>query len=1435
MFQACLGNDKDSLTTKISYKLNLKGPSLAVQTFCSTSLVAVHLACQSLRNGESDVALAGGVALRLPTKTGYLYEPGDQDSPDGHTRTFDAQAKGTNFGDGAAMVVLKRLDEALADGDTIHAVIRGSAINNDGSLKVSYTAPSVERQAEVVVLALADAGLTADDISYVEAHGTATELGDPIEVSALTRAFRATTEAKNYCALGTVKTNIGHLDRASGVTGLIKTVESLKAGLIPGILHFESPNPKIDFANSPFFVNAKLRRWERNGKPRRAGVTSLGVGGTNAHVIVEEAPQQASSGPSRAWQLLLVSAKTSSALEKACAGLSAYLEEHADGNLADVAFTLQVGRRRFAHRRAILCQSGQEAKVALEGGESRQVLTYYEEPRSRSIAFMFPGVGDQYENMAAGLYGSEPEFRQAVDRCCDLLRPLLGLDLREVMFSPASGQNPEENGQETGINLRQMLAGSGNGNKQAAKISDLHQTYLAQPAVFVIEYALAQLLMSWGIVPQALIGYSVGEFAAATIAGTLSLEDGLRLVATRAQLIHKLPGGAMLAVPLDESELRDRLGEQLSIAVANGPRLTVVSGPSQAVEEFNGRLQAEGIATRILPTTHAFHSRMMEPAYAEFVRVLETVELKAPGIAYLSNLTGDWIKAEEATDPHYWARHMCQTVRFAAGVEKLLRIKDGILLEVGPGQSLSSLVKLHPSCDSVRGQFVLPVLRSQYDHQEDEVFLLTTMARLWLAGVEIDWNGFYAQQQRRRIPLPTYPFERQRYWIETDRQASKTAREKESDGKVRREPDIADWFYVPVWKQSKPVLGKRGGTAIEPGWRWLALVDGSPLCSRVVRELRVRGESVTVVSAGAEFGQTGVDAYTLDPSSRHDYDRLLDELSVEGALPNRVVHFWNLSPPSQQRSRAERAETLLDQGLFALLYLTQALEERDAEKVRILVIASGMLKVTGEEPLIPENATLTGPCRIIEQEYAQIGCRGIDVVLPPAGSAQEKDLAGKIILEIAQDSADSLVAYRGGQRWVQNFEPLQLEAVREQTKLRRGGVYLVTGGLGGIGLAIAKHLARTAEARLVLVGRSGLPPREQWEQLLQLPLEELLKSHRQEMAEKIWQILAMEEMGSEVLVLSADVADPVQMGNVIGQTRERFGELNGVFHAAGVLGQGLMQLRTPEAARSMLAPKVAGLVVLDEVLQDVALDFLLLISSMAAITGGGPGQLEYCAGNAYLDAYAQAETTLERPVISIDWGEWRWNAWEIGLEGFDPEVREMLRENRRQNGIAFEEGMDAMDRALEYGLPQVVVSTQNFQMHIDGSKNHTVANILEEAKKLRGTQSYYPRPVLGSQYVAPRNERERKLAEIWQELLGIEQVGIQDSFFELGGHSLLATQLFSRIRKEFNVSLSLRSIFEMPTIASQSEMIMALSWTEPAPAAVAGEALQTEAMVEGEL
>jgi acyl transferase domain-containing protein len=643
---------------------------------------------------------------------------------------------------------------------------------------------------------------------------------------------------------------------------------------------------------------------------------------------------------------------------------------------------------------------------------------------------------------------------------------------------------------------------------------------------------------------------------------------------------------------------------------------------------------------------------------------------------------------------------------------------------------------------------VLPTMRTQYDRQPDDLVLLTTLARLWLAGIDVDWNAFYTREQRRRIPLPTYPFERQRFWIETNRQ-SKNGRDRKPSGPVRREPDITDWFHVPVWKQSKPLLSRRASSPDPSAGGWLVFVDDLPLCGKVVRELRARGERVTTVSSGVAFGCTD-GAYTIDPSSRDDYNRLLDDLSLEESLPARVVHLWNLASPGQHASRAERVETLMGRGFYSLLYLTQSLGARDLERVRILVVASGMLKVTGEEPLIPENATLTGPCRIIDQEYAAIGCRGIDVVLPPTDSAQEENLVDRIILEITQDSADSLVAYRGGQRWVQHFEPLRFEPVPEPpATLRQGGVYLITGGLGGIGLAIAEHLARTVEAKLVLVGRSGLPPRDEWDQFLQPAQDDEPTADRQETADKVWQVLAIEEMGSEVLVLSADVADPSQMRDVIRRTLDRFGQLNGVFHGAGVPGQGLMQLRTLDTARSILAPKVAGLVSLDEALRDVPIDFLLLISSMTAITGGGPGQLEYCSGNAYMDAYAHAESSLKRPIISVDWGEWRWNAWETGLEGFDPEERERLRANRREYGIAFEEGMDALNRALEYGLPQVVVSTQDFQTHIDGRRNHTVSNLLQEAGTRCGSQPCGSRPLPGTPSAAPTNEREGKLVEIW--------------------------------------------------------------------------------------
>ena len=725
----------DNLTTRVAYKLNLKGSAITIQTGCSSSLVAAHLACQSLLDRECDLALAGGISITPPQKSGYLYQEGGIFSPDGHCRTFDAKAQGTVGGNGVGIVVLKRLAEAIADRDHIHAVIKGSAINNDGSLKVGYTAPSIEGQAKVIAEAMAIARIRPETVSYVEAHGTGTPLGDPIEIAALTKSFRAKTSTKNFCAIGSVKTNIGHLDTAAGVAGLIKTTLALKHRQIPPSLHFEQSNPKIDFANSPFYVNHQLSEWQTNGNPRRAGVSSFGIGGTNAHIILEEAPVVESSEPSRPWQLLLLSAKTSEALEAATANLVQYLQSNQDSSLADVAYTLQVGRRGFTYRQMLVCQSRDDALQALENLEPQRVFTCSTESRQNSVVFMFPGQGTQYVNMALELYQTEPIFTAQIDRCCELLKPHLGLDLRHVLF-------PSE-------------------AKEESATQQLQRTHLAQPALFVIEYALARLWMMWGVYPEAMIGHSVGEYVAACLADVFSLEDALALVAARGQLMQQLPGGAMLAVPLSEQEVRPLLGDQLSLAAINAPERCVVSGPNSAINNLQKRLIQRGVECRPLHTSHAFHSPMMEPIIEPLTQQLEKVNFNQPKIPFLSNLTGTWITAAEATDPHYWTKHLRQTVRFAAGIAQLLQEPNRLLLEVGPGRTLSILAK-----QQTQEQLVLCSTRHPYDQKSDLAFLLHTLGRLWLSKIQIDWSGFYDHEKRYRLPLPTYPFERKKYWIE---------------------------------------------------------------------------------------------------------------------------------------------------------------------------------------------------------------------------------------------------------------------------------------------------------------------------------------------------------------------------------------------------------------------------------------------------------------------------------------------------------------------------------------------------------------------------------------------------------------------------------------------------------------------------------------------
>ncbi|HKV06814.1 MAG TPA: amino acid adenylation domain-containing protein [Thermoanaerobaculia bacterium] len=761
-----LGTDRDFLTTQVSYKLGLRGPSINVQTACSTSLVATHLACQALLLEDCDVALAGGVSIKVPQRSGYLYQESGPDASDGHCRAFDARADGSVFGAGVGIVVLKRLEDAIADGDVIHAVILGTAVNNDGSQKVGYTAPSIEGQVKVVARALSRAAVEPATIGYVECHGSGTALGDPIEVTALSRAFGDTGQ-KGSCAIGSVKTNIGHLGAAAGVTGLIKTVLAVKHGEIPPSLHFETPNPKIDFAASPFRVAGRLSPWPDHGGPRRAGVNSLGQGGTNAHVVLEEAPAREPSGPSRPWQLLVLSARTETALEAAADGLAAWLARNPEACLADAAFTLQTGRRAFAHRRAVVCRDGDEARRILAERDPRRLLTGFEAGGRRPAAFLLSGVGDHYPGMARGLYETEPVFRAVLDRCFEILADGPWRDLREVVFAGA------QRGTEGGLDLRRMLG------RREETAERLHRTLYAQPAVFAVEYALAQLWISWGVLPEALLGYSLGEYTAACLAGVFPLEDVLPLVAERARWIEELPQGAMLAVPLSEEEVRGRLTPglpSLDIAAVNGPQLCVVSGPPEEVAALARRLAEEGIATRQLPTTHAFHSRGMEPLAARLTGRVARLRPAPPRIPLLSNVTGTWLTAEEATDPAYWARHLCGPVRFAEGLAELWKHPSRVLLEVGPGQGLSALALQHPEAGG--GRIALPSLPHAHERQDDPAFVFSTLGRLWLAGVDVDWAGLWRHERRHRLELPLYPFERRRFWVEPPRSERPAATER---------------------------------------------------------------------------------------------------------------------------------------------------------------------------------------------------------------------------------------------------------------------------------------------------------------------------------------------------------------------------------------------------------------------------------------------------------------------------------------------------------------------------------------------------------------------------------------------------------------------------------------------------------------------------------
>lgn len=1318
-----IGNDNSFLTTRVSYKLNLTGPSLTVQTACSTALVAVHQACQSLLNEESDMALAGGVSVRVPHEAGYYFEEGSVATPDGHCRTFDANAKGTLFGSGAGIVVLKQLGDALDDGDTVFAVIKGSAINNDGSSKIDYTAPSVTTQAEVISEALSAADVSAESISYIEAHGTGTFLGDPIELTALTKAYREETESVQYCAIGSVKSNIGHLDAAAGMAGLIKTVMALQHRQIPASLHFNEPNPQIDFENSPFFVNDALCAWTPiEGYPRRAGITALGIGGTNAHVILEEAPHQEASSPSRKSQLLLLSARSESALSTASANLADHIANHANSSLADMAYTLQTGRKAFKQRRFVVASDHETAVSKLNSTPQNGETAVFDAGQT-DIIFMFSGQGAQYVNMARDLMESEPLFADWVDQCAPLANRHLDVDIKSLIFPDA-------------------------GNEATAQ-EKLKQTRYTQPALFIIEYALAQLWLAWGLDPQAMVGHSIGEYVAATLAEVFSLEDAIMLVCKRGELMNSLPTGVMMAVLLSEQEVQPYLNGGLSIAVINGEQVCVLAGEETAVAQLEMQLAAAEIQTQRLHTSHAFHSAMMAPILPQFEALVAGVERQVPKRPFVSNVTGTWMREADAIDPAYWANHIRQTVRFYDGVTTLLNLENNqLFIEVGPGNTLAKLVQQHPQ--RATSQTIIHTLRHPKEQTADDAFLLQQLGQVWLAGAEIDWESFYEDERRLRVPLPTYPFERKRFWFE---EKTSPAAQKSS-----RRTNLDDWFAVPTW-QRVPLVTQ---TAVSPQ-SWLLFLDEIGVGKQLAEQLIAAGHHVMTVQEGERFETVSTDSFTVAALKKESIAQLWASLEESSQFPNVIIHCGlitaDITPPIQSQT-----------AFFKLLALSQALDDFVEAQPHLLMLGNHLANLFGDEIVDPSKAMLSGAMGVMSKELG-IPARFMDV----DEEAPVERLLAAILAETAVPHATQFVAYRRGQRWQRHFEKIVLPASKNSL-LKDGGTYLISGGFGGVGATFARHLAATRQANLILISRSPV------------------LAHDLEDNPKAALMHQLVELGATVLPLAVDVTDREGMETAVSQAVAQFGQIDGILHTAGCIDDQLLVQKSVASAQNVLSAKVQGTRVIHDLAAELNPDFVVLFSSINAILAPG-GQVDYSAANAFMDAFAEQQNlTAETNTISINWPGWQAVGMLAQLPPSDWQAAALAR------GIAPQEGVEAFERALALGAPQVLVSPEPFEI--------TPVQVTETAGVNEAAPAVTTADLADmTEEPAYETETQAKLAKLWEAFLGVERPLPDDDYFELGGSSLIALRMLSKIEKQFGIKLRLNSLMDAPTLRELAALL----------------------------
>jgi phthiocerol/phenolphthiocerol synthesis type-I polyketide synthase E len=1342
--------DKDYLATRVAYRLDLRGPAMAINTACSTGLVVVAAACQALQVHQCDMALAGGVRVGVPVVQGYVpSELVGALSSDGTCRAFDRAGDGTVPSSGAGVVLLKRLADAIADRDPIRAVIRGTAVNNDGATKVGFMAPSVEGHADVVTEALAVADVAADTISYVEAHGTGTLAGDPIEIAALTRAFRTQTAARGFCALGSVKSNIGHTSSAAGLAGLIKTVLALEHQAIPPSLHFTAPNPQIDLAGSPFRVNDALRPWPvQPGAPRRAGVSALGVGGTNAHIVLEEAPAVDPPPPSaRPAHLLLLSARTPAALAQVTADLAAFAAA-STARADDVAYTLAVGRPHFSHRRALACRDLRDAAIALGDERSPRLYSAQTGSAAPGVVFMFPGASELPLPALRELYAELDAFRAAVDACAERLGDEPGFDLRRV-FDPSRAD-------------------------ATAAAAHLAPFPVQLMVLFVVEYALAQTLVAMGIQPEVFVGYSSGEIVAACLAGVLSLEDAVRLALRRVRLSAPVTQGVMTSVRLPADPLAALLGPELSIAAHNAPGSTLVSGPLAAMEQLEAALSARGTEFVRSPVASAGHSSLVEPILPEYARMLGALRLSRPSRPMVSTVTGTWLPTDRALTIEHWLRHFRQPVRFTEALATVLADGDRVLVEVGPGTSLVRLVRrqLPPGGRHV-AVAALPGRAGSSAVQE----LLTAVGALWAHGAPYKPARAHEREERRRIALPTYPFERKRFWLEAGGAGAARTRDARESGTASRGP--ADWLWAPSWHRSPgPAAPPRDAAAPAP---CVVFADGVGLGAALAARLGALGHPVATVVAGDEFAEDGDGRYRIDPRRPDDYLALFAQLARTGQTPAIAYCVAGVAPPADGTLAA--FEAAQDRGLLALVALGKALLASGREApLELVVVSSNVYDVLGTERLAPENATSLAMALVLPHELPFVRCRTVDVTWPPVDASIDR-LADQLAAEHARRAeAGEVCALRGAFRWTRAFE--QVRPVGP-ARLRDRGVYVLVGGLGRVGLILAEHLARRFQARLVLAGRTPLPPRAAWSGWLTShgaadPTSAVLRA-----------LEALEQAGAEVMTAQVDAADGDALARLLDAAERRFGAVHGVLYLAGQLRgeapEALAEL-DPGAFARQFRPKVAGVMALSAALAGRTLEFCALASSLAAVVGL-VGGVAYTAANQFVDAFAHlAARTSATPWISVDWCGWR-------VESPEDAERSPRAERAAPGGLRELEpaaGAEALDHLLRIpGLAQVVVSPDGVPAVGEAAVTGPTAAV----------SAAHTRPQLPVPYVTPEGPLEQRLAALISAQIGVAPVGRHDSLFDLGSDSINAVRLIGRCKAAFGVALALRDVVRAPTVA----------------------------------